>query len=254
MTTEQRSLFELLKTFSAICDEYGLQYFLVGGTLLGAVRHQGFIPWDDDVDVAMPHEDYQRFLTLIDMLPDGIELQARETDVRYPFLFGKLCDTRIPYNTSMPYGPRGLYIDIFPLVPAKKDSAVVRLKFNLTKVVDYILQIRSGWAKNIPYKNAVAKLGFWALNHFSTGTLMRIQQHFIRQILGDKKSKLVCSFGGAYKADKEFYPKAWFAESVFLPFGTSQFKAPYGWHAYLSRNYGDYMTLPSKEEQVSKHK
>ena len=254
MTTEQRSLFELLKIFSAICNEYGLQYFLVGGTLLGAVRHQGFIPWDDDVDVAMPEEDYRRFLTLKDTLPEGIELQTQETDERYPFLFGKLCDTRIPYDTSMPCGPRGLYIDIFPLIPAKKDSAVARLEFNLTKVIDYILQIRSGWAKNIPYKKAVAKLGFRVLDHFSSGTLKRIQQYFIRRLLGDKNSELLCSFGGAYKADKEFYPREWFAESVFLPFGSSQFKVPCGWHAYLSRNYGDYMTLPSKEEQVSKHK
>lgn len=254
MTAEQKALFELLHVFSAICREHGLLYFLVGGTLLGAVRHQGFIPWDDDIDVAMPEEDYRRFLDLADKLPEGLRLQARETDPRYPFLFSKLCDTRIPYDTDMPYGPLGPFIDIFCLIPLRKNSAMTRLKFNTIKVIDYILQIRSQWTKDVPYKNKLAQLGFWLLQHFPTKTLRGLQSRLIRQLRGDESSPLLCSLGGAYKADKEFFPKAWFAASVSLPFESATFRVPCGWHDYLTRNYGDYETIPSKEEQISKHK
>jgi len=81
----QLVMLRLLKIFDAICNEAGLQYWLDGGTLLGAMRHSGFIPWDDDVDVKMPIDDYHRFLALAsDVLPYDIFLQTRETDPAPP--------------------------------------------------------------------------------------------------------------------------------------------------------------------------
>ena len=254
MTTEQKAQFELLKTFAEICRENGLQYFLIGGTLLGAVRHRGFIPWDDDIDVVMPEADYRHFLSLKDTLPPHLAVQCQDTDEWYPFLFGKLCDTRYPYDTAMPHGPLGLYIDIFPLSPLKKNSAFTRVKLNAIKVIDYILQIRTGWTKDIPYKNKIANLGFRLLNRLPSKSLKSLQMRMIKQLRGTPDSNLLVSFGGAYKADKETFPKEWFSHHLDFPFEASEFSSPCGWHAYLSRNYGDYMTLPPEEAQISRHK
>lgn len=119
MTEEQSQMFRLLRAFSEICEENGLRYFVVGGTLIGAVRHRGFIPWDDDIDVSMPLDDFRKFTELARELPGSFALQSEETDPRYPFVFAKLCDTRYAYDTGYDNHPMGVYIDIFPLIPAR---------------------------------------------------------------------------------------------------------------------------------------
>ena len=90
MTELQEVEFQLLKTFVEFCEKHNLKYFLVGGSALGAVRHQGFIPWDDDVDVALPREDYDRFIELGKKEFTGdVFLQTYETDPNYPYNFAK---------------------------------------------------------------------------------------------------------------------------------------------------------------------
>ena len=104
-------MFRLLRAFSEICEENGLRYFVVGGTLIGAVRHRGFIPWDDDIDVSMPLDDFRKFTELARELPGSFALQSEETDPRYPFVFAKLCDTiTTPWgsiSTSSRLSPQG---------------------------------------------------------------------------------------------------------------------------------------------------
>ena len=155
MTTEQKQIFRLLCTFRNFCVRNGLQYYLAGGTLLGAVRHQGFIPWDDDADVAMPLRDFLKFQELSGILPDGLTVQSENTDPRYPFLFIKLCDPTMQFETGYGNGPQGVYIDIFPLIPAKTLSMGTRFCFHVAKVIDYVLQVKTGWTKYIPYKRLV---------------------------------------------------------------------------------------------------
>lgn len=254
MTEEQAQMFELLRTFKELCEAHRLQYYLAGGTLLGAVRHQGFIPWDDDIDVSMPLDDYLKFLALSDKLPEHVEAQSAENDPRYPFVFLKLCDTSHPFHTGCPNEPKGVYIDVFPLIPSKKLSRETRLRFEVINVISYVLQVKLDWTAFIPYKLPQARFGFWLLDHFSPERLKRLRRKQIARIYDPNSRETLCSPGGAYKADKEFFPAEWYTETVELTFEGEHFSAPIDWQAYLSRNYGDYMELPPPEERRSRHK
>lgn len=115
---QQLVMLEMVKVLDKICKKHNIPYFLYGGTLLGAVRHNGFIPWDDDLDVGLMRRDYQRLMNVLpDELPPHIILQTNQTDKNYFYFFAKLRDTRSfldegAYDRAFKY--RGIFIDIFP--------------------------------------------------------------------------------------------------------------------------------------------
>ena len=119
MTDLQKAELAILKEFIRICDSLHLTYYLVCGTALGAAKYSGFIPWDDDIDVALPREDYEVFCAKAqEMLPSYLFLQNYKTDPRYPLFFSKIRDSRTTYiEKSFAHLPihHGVYIDVFPL-------------------------------------------------------------------------------------------------------------------------------------------
>ena len=252
MNELQRQIYPLLLTFAQLCEEHDLRYYLVGGTLLGAVRHRGFIPWDDDVDVAMPEEDYKTFLRLAASLPPHLVLESPETREDYPLAFCKLCDRTVPFETSFAGGPCGVYIDIFPLVPSRRPDRWTRALFNLQHAAVYVLQVRYGWQNFIPYKKRSARAVYALLDRLPAAAVKKLRDTILRSLRAEGTGYLF-SPGGAYKADKEFYPEAWFASRETVTFEGRAFPGPCGWHEYLSRNYGDYMTLPPESERHSGH-
>ena len=119
MNELQKVEFDLLRYFIEICEKLNLNYFLVCGSALGAARHEGFIPWDDDMDVGMYREDYNKFMKLAPaLLPEGIFLQNYKTDPKYPHVFAKLRNSNTTYIEKSAKDldiNHGIYIDIFPL-------------------------------------------------------------------------------------------------------------------------------------------
>jgi len=253
MTPEQSNLLELLKTFADICERYGLQYYLAGGTLLGAIRHQGFIPWDDDIDVMMPLADYEKFLALESKLNNGLVIQSDKSDDDYPFLFVEFCDTNILYETQKKHGPWGIYIDIFPLISSKRPNKLAVFYFNIISVINYVLQVRCGWTSYIPYKRKSATIGYGLLNVLSKQQLRSLRRKLASRLFA-KDTDYLCSIGGGHKGAAEFYLKSWFSDAVFIDFEDRLFPVQIGWDEYLKQLYGNYMIIPDESQRRSLHK
>ena len=123
----QGRLLEILLAFDKVCREHNLRYCICGGTLLGAVRHGGFIPWDDDLDCSMPRPDYEKFIAHCkEWLPPHLEFVCAENDPLYPLPFGKIQDSRTTLiERRHLYYLGGCYIDIFPF-DGHSDNALLR--------------------------------------------------------------------------------------------------------------------------------
>lgn len=114
------ALLDIYRAFDDLCRRYGLLHYVAYGTLLGAVRHKGFIPWDDDFDVMMPRPDYEKLITLRKELPNYLQWKSIETDERYGLLFGKIYEKRQDLILQVQKASglaleQGLFIDVFPL-------------------------------------------------------------------------------------------------------------------------------------------
>ena len=113
----QLHLLDILISFQQVCEKQGLKYYMVDGSLLGAMRHKGFIPWDDDMDIAMPRDDYERLIQHSkEWLPEPLEFVCYENDPKYPLHFGKIQDA----STTLIERPHlyylgGVYVDVFPI-------------------------------------------------------------------------------------------------------------------------------------------
>ncbi len=249
---------ELLKALIHCCDELGLKYYLIGGTLLGAVRHHGFIPWDDDIDVGMPRADYELFLhNAQPLLPEYYFVQCRDTDPELLISFAKLRDSRTTFIESSTRHRRinhGVYIDIFPLdnypETAWKQSV---FDFRLRMLS---LRIRSAFAlREENKKNAVIEFGMKAAS-----ALMSIRYPKAEDALEAREklyrsvahSSLLANLGGAW-GKKEIAPAEWFGEGVKGMFEGLRTRLPSEYDKWLKQVYGDYLQLPPPEKRVVHH-
>lgn len=252
---EQLIELNILAEFAKFCDENGLRYFLDSGTLIGAVRHQGFIPWDDDIDVCFLRADYTRFVELMkkreNRLTEHIKLET-EADSLYPYL--KLVDTRtllVEYPDTNPL-ETGIYIDIFPKdgVMSREGTEEKRAK----KVKQYLLY---DWIANFTAPRLMRKGGL--KNRLAVAAIKLLIPHpdkykqkaiaLAQKYNGEDfpyVSSLVCSGMGGCA------PVECFADRVEVPFEGHTFWAPAGYDPYLRALYsGDYMVPPPPEKRVA---
>ncbi len=249
---------DILKAFIDVCEKLNLKYYVIGGTLLGAVRHKGFIPWDDDIDVGMMRKDYEIFLEKGQaLLPDYYFIQTRKTDPNYPIFFAKIRDSRTTFIETAVKNIKinhGVYLDIFPL-DYYPENKIKGKWIEFKKKVIY-LRRRSVFtldekSKGSIFKETLAKvLGLFTRIFYPT--INSAFKAWNKLCLKTKESKFIENYGGAWGV-KEIAPIDWFKANTQLEFEKINVLAPDGYDKWLKKVYGNYMKLPPIEKQVSHH-
>lgn len=258
--TQQISL-EILHTVAEICEEQNLRYFLIYGTLIGAIRHHGYIPWDDDVDIMMPRPDYDRLLSYLYVHIgeyDHLEIFNHDINKDYPYMITRISDNRyvIDMANEKPYG-MGVFIDIYPfdgLGNTKEEALKYGMKGDRLSSVCY-QATRDHFAietTTSPFRKAV-KLPFFLFSKMigkdrlqdKLESLARQKDYDTSKYVGD----IVWLSGGW----KDIFPRRWFDSFIMVPFEKYEFRAPKNYDKVLRHVYGDYMQLPPKKDRVGHH-
>ena len=244
---------DLLIRFDKVCKKHKLQYFLVAGTLLGAIRHKGFVPWDDDIDVGMLREDYDKFLKLAREFSHPYFFQTNETDKGYlmPKVRIRNSETTFAHKFWGHSGyNQGIFLDVFPF-----DQCSLTDREELFKEIDFYNSFNSAYMKILGNK----------LNDKGKALLINNIDLSPRQAL-DNIHKLCVKYRksnqdyvtsytstGLYAWKRITYKKTDFSDFVNVDFCGYSFPAPVGYESVLRTEYGDYMKFPPLEERGKWH-
>lgn len=248
----------MLNIFADFCEEHHLRYSLGGGTLLGAVRHKGYIPWDDDIDVMMPRPDYEYLIKFFSA--NNVTLSHGFNTAGHTWLFSKMYDDRTIIAGPRP--SRSLYIDIFPIdaVAESDDSQlwkmIERYPRYLLSHYHYIFRRRDSgifqrvfytfrWIGSLVYHHAFI---FW--NYTPKRLFLSFQKEIEKHAFGSTSRS--GAIVGLY-LKKEIMPTVVFEEYITLPFEGRHFMCIKNYDSYLRQHYGDYMQLPSEDKRKPVH-
>ena len=239
----------ILEEVASFCKMHNLRYTLAYGTLLGAVRHKGYIPWDDDIDIHMPRPDYEKFIKLYSNAHTSYKVITHEADKRYNMPFAKVhYPATIVRELHLKPGVFGVYIDIFPI-----DALVSPLQATICAQCKRFLFVKSRiFLKNMPLQEK-ARLALTKL------LLLLVPERLLLWVVKKcmlhreyDSCELVCSLASR-TAKKEVFPRSMFDNVTMLPFEGKEYCAVEDYHTYLSKQYGDYMQLPPEEKRASTH-
>ncbi len=243
----------------ALCEKLGLRYSMCGGTLLGAIRHGGFIPWDDDIDIFMPRSDYNKLIEYCRNNETSFSLLCNELNEKYGYLFAKAMDKNTviyepnsnPTNIDM-----GVYIDIFPIDGLADDYESSVELFNKTRFKRELL-VAKNWKRFFRSKTRAwyyepIRFAFFLLSRFASRR--RLIKSIQRVYPADTfdKSEYAATVCGGYRL-KEILKRSIYDTYTELEFEGHKFKALADYHTYLSSIYGDYMQLPPENKRVTHH-
>ena len=241
--------------FDRVCRAHDIPYYLVAGSLLGAVRHQGIIPWDDDVDIALMRPDYERFLSVAAReLKSRYFLQTNKSDPEYFLCFAKIriSGTKIVEASSIDCDIHsGVFIDILPFDNVPDWRAMRWLHAGICRLLNIMVLARGNYRDLSPLRNCVVRVLRAFLRPIPFPTLMSWLQAAL-QLSHNEESRYVVMFSGmSYRRD--CLPRRYFRESIDLTFGGHAASAPAMWDEYLTDLYGDYMTPPPEDERGKGH-
>lgn len=239
-----KRLFECLEEFDRICRENEISYFLGGGSLLGAARHGNIIPWDDDMDVMMTREEYDKFLSVVDksINKEDFFFQSSATDPMYHSIFTKLRMNGTVYATAFSkehyHLHQGVFIDIF--VHDKTSDLKLLRKLHVFLTLFARSMVFNKWAEKPMHfygkLKPVCKLATFFIEHSSIKTLEKIQHKAVTFF--DKRRTRYLYDGTGEHLRHGGFPAKWLSETEYLQFGKNKYPVPAGYERYLSYSYG----------------
>lgn len=261
MTELQKKQFEMLKLFVDICDKLNLTYFLVCGSALGAVKYKGFIPWDDDIDVALPRKDYNIFIANAEkILPNWCFLQNYKTDPEFHLLGSKLRDSRttfIEYTCEKLNINHGVFIDIFPLDGLWCNNLEKRKYIKARKKFESVRRVRLNYNRisreNIfRFRDTFVYLLYKIFGLYSNTAKTTYSFDTLVSSFSIDKSQMMCNFANS-TSNKEYADIKQYGHGIDAYFEGLKVKVPFDYDSYLSQKYGDWKNDLPKEKQVGHH-
>jgi lipopolysaccharide cholinephosphotransferase len=233
---------EILDEVVRICEKHSLSYFLIGGTLLGAIRHKGFIPWDDDIDIGMPRSDYNKFVKICKTeLGSDYYLQSSETDITFWLRFAKIHKNNTVFIDNYNFLVKekdhtGIFIDIFPYDYTVKNTNIQKIQSAIIHKIETFIWIKRGNQTN---KKFFIKL----LSKLTPYKTLHFVQNFIMFFFG-KRSPCMTNW-----CNNETSPSDFIKNLIKVEFEKKMYNAFNQYDSYLTQTYGNYMQLPPIEDR-----
>lgn len=252
---------EIAKEVKRICEKNDISYFMDGGTLLGAIRHKGFIPWDDDMDFGFTRDNYERFIDVAgkELSPEFF-LQTWDSDKEYGYAFAKIRKKGTIYQERIAQDSSancGIFIDLFPydnLPDGQYEKIILLTKLTFLKMLLKTKANYKPWMEdeNINYKRWLVYLPIRVFSHFLCKE--KIQNLYIKTVkkANEKESKMIYP-QVAEKLGVWAMRIDYFSEYIPLKFENTDFLAPIHYREFLTTGYGDYMTPPPIEKRQNVH-
>lgn len=255
LITIKKLQLEIMDAIHALCTKNDIPYYMVGGTLIGAIRHKGFIPWDVDIDIAMPRRYYELFKSVC-----STQLDSKYAYLDYKNTKGfnkphsivriKNSHLHVAGDAKNKYD-YGVFVDVFPLDNVPNDESLIKKhKRRIGRFKRLLIIKTSYWRpKNFLKRSAKALVKFLLAPISLDYVQRKLEKELVR--FNQNESEAIANFAGKYSYEKESHSKDIFGRPTLLSFEGRFFFGPEKADEYLKKVYGDYMKLPSKEEQES---
>ena len=259
MNALQLEILDIYKVVKKICDDNNLRYFALGGTCIGAIRHRGFIPWDDDMDLIMPRKDYDLFIKIANReLPDHIELFDGSRSLHCDFPFLKVHNSKTTFVSSLvkefPDSYTGVHVDIMPFDGVPPSGIARKYYTRSIELLNHFSNRRKFGYYAVPedvrhkllYR---LSLQYFKINH--PNHAMNLLKLLVRTCRYDNSRSLI--FSWFHHINGMIFNKTDFEDCVEVPFEDTVVRVPKGYDNYMRTQFGDYMSLPPEHEQVGSH-
>lgn len=240
---------DMLKKIDEICKKYGITYFADSGTLIGVIRHKGFIPWDDDIDIVMLRDDYNKFLEVAkEELDYPYFLQTAYTDKGYCREHAQLRNsstTGFILSDEKAMFNKGIFLDIFPLDELPDSNIKLKIQLLKMKVLWRILHSGTFHFKGNKYSFKHNIFHLFSKIIIKIFTFQRLFSHYekISSKYNNKGNKRISYIAYSRGKEKHIWEKEWFKEAIRMPFENIEINVPIGYDQRLKKEYGDYMKI-----------